>query len=116
MTKAKPAAKKKAVVKKKVAPKKKKVVLKKKPVVKKKVPVTEEQKAKAELKVLKAKALLEEEPKGLPTTAWVVMASEALKAGETTLRSGMPALSAKYKELSPSELEVRWLVFRAFFH
>lgn len=116
VSKAKPAAKKKAVVKKKLAPKKKKVVLKKKPAVKKKkVPATEEQKAKAELKVLKAKALLDEEPSGLPTTAWLVMSSDALKAKEATVQSGMPALSAKYKGLSASELEVCLPVFRAFF-
>ena len=117
--KPKPKAKKvvvKKVAKKKAAPKKKKLaVKKKKPVVKKKVVrpkkkvvLTEAQKLKAEIKVLKEKALLDGEPNALPSTAWTVVMTEEMKAAGPGLSASarMPAVSAKYKSLDPSELEV----------
>lgn len=107
---AKPKAAKKVVKKKKPAPKKKKVALKKKPAVKPKkkpVPLTEEQKLRAEIRELKVKALLAEEPKALPLTAWNVLLTEESKLGGLSASVRMPAIAAKYKALSPEELEVR---------
>jgi len=108
--KKKPVAKKavkKAV--KKVA-KKKKVVKKLKPKLKARPPkkkiLTEEEAKKAVVKDLKAKALIL--PKRLPRTAWTVLATEFSKANPTNPRvaSAMVEASAKYKSLSPAELEV----------
>jgi hypothetical protein len=104
--KKKPVAKK-AV--KKVA-KKKKVVKKLKPKLKGRTPkkkiLTEEEAKKVVVKDLKVKALTL--PKKLPQTAWTVLASEMSKAKPTDPRvvSGMVEASAKYKSLSPAELEV----------
>jgi hypothetical protein len=98
--------KKKAVAKKAV---KKKTVVKKlkpKPRARPKRILTEEEKKKVVVKDLKAKALTQ--PKQLPQTAWTVLASEVSKANPTNPRiaSGMVAAAAKYKSLSPAELEV----------
>lgn len=88
----------------------KKVVKKLKPKLRgrpaKKKILTEEEAKKVAVKDLKAKALIL--PKKLPHTAWTVLASEMSKANPTNPRvaSGMVEASAKYKSLSPAELEV----------
>lgn len=98
--KAKKAAKKKPVKKKKAAPKK--------AVKKPKVTLTEEQKARAEIKQLKVKALVAEEPAGLPNSTWVVFLTREIRnnasKGSATERSSSAA--AQYRNLSPSELAV----------
>jgi hypothetical protein len=105
---AKTPLKKKAALKK--APLKKKKALVKKPVVKKKkekVPLTEEEKLKVKLKALKIQALLGKEPKQLPATAWTLIFSEEMKLGGKASAEKISEIAAKYKNLSPSELEVR---------
>jgi len=102
--------KKKPVAKKAVKKAVKKVVKKLKPKLKARPPkkkiLTEEEAKKAVVKDLKAKALIL--PKRLPRTAWTVLATEFSKANPTNPRvaSAMVEASAKYKSLSPAELEV----------
>jgi len=93
----------KKVAKKKKVVKKLKAKLRGRPA-KKKI-LTEEEAKKVAVKDLKAKALIL--PKKLPHTAWTVLASEMSKANPTNPRvaSGMVEASAKYKSLSPAELE-----------
>ncbi len=97
---------------KKAAKKKKAVAKKPKPKVKKPVKkiLTDEQKLKAQVKELKAKALLSS-PKLKPSTAWSVLLSEHMATQGSGGRSNVGATSkeasAKYKSLSPQELEVR---------
>lgn len=97
---------------KKPAKKKKAVAKKSKPKVKKPVKkiLTDEQKLKAQVKELKAKALLSS-PKLKPSTAWSVLLSEHMATQGSGGRSNVGATSkeasAKYKSLSPQELEVR---------
>jgi hypothetical protein len=106
----KPVAKKAVKKTVKKAAKKKKVVKKLKPKIKGRSPkkkiLTEEEAKKVVVKDLKAKALIL--PKRLPRTAWTVLASEFSKANPTNPRVGtaMVEASAKYKSLSPAELEV----------
>ena len=106
--KPKKAAAKKAVKKpvKKIA-KKKKVVkkLKAKPKGRPKKILTPEEAQKATVKELKVKAL--SPPKPLSQTAWTVLASEWAKANPSAKPSPFLGASAKYKSLSPAELEVR---------
>lgn len=92
-------------------PVKKKVAVKK--VVKKPVKkvLSDRQKAIAiarknldEVKALKATALTI--PKKGPTTAWMVLNAEYSRANSGTATSNVTAAAAKYKSLSPSELEV----------
>jgi hypothetical protein len=105
----KPAKKavKKTITKKKVV---KKVKAKPKAKVKKaKKELTPEQKEKAkekaEKKLLKEKAL--EIPKPKPATAWTVFLAEFLKGSTLSPQSKMTEGSAKFKALSPEQLEVR---------
>ena len=102
---AKPKAKKaapKKVVKKAV---KKKVVKKTKPKAKK--VLTEQQKTRADVKKLKETALAT--PKRLPSTAWSVVLDEATRGsagGPSSIGSAATTAAAKYKALTPAELEV----------
>jgi hypothetical protein len=99
--KAKKAAKAKPVKKKKAAPKK--------AVKKPKVELTDEQKTRAEVKQLKVKALLAEEPKGLPNSAWQVFLTRHVRADsddKVSLLEHAKSASTQYKNLSPSELAV----------
>jgi hypothetical protein len=85
-------AKKKAVKKPVKKPAKKKIL-------------TEEQAEKLALKKLKAKAL--SFPKNKPHTAWGVLLSEYTKEhASTAYNTGFKDSAAKYKSLSPAELEV----------
>jgi hypothetical protein len=97
--------KKKAPAKKKAAKKPKKVAAKKKAAKPKKV-LSPEAKAKLRLKLLKAAAL--SPPSQLPATSWAVMVKDTL-GGQTgsKVTEAIQEVSAKYKSLSPSELEVR---------
>jgi hypothetical protein len=115
-TTAKTAKPKKAVAKKAVKKPvkklaKKKVVkkLKAKPKGRPKKILTPEEAKKAAarqvVKEQKAKAL--SPPKNLPQTAWTVLASEWAKAHPEGKPSPLIGASAKYKSLSPAELEVR---------
>ncbi|KAJ0121385.1 hmg box protein [Diaporthe amygdali] len=57
---------------------------------------------------LKKKAMLNQEPKNLPTNPWLVFSTTALKAqagGVSVISSRVPALAAEFKNLSSSELE-----------
>lgn len=76
---------------------------------KKKRAPTPEEKAKAEVRELKARALLKEEPKKVPDTAWKVYVSQELKGASVgqDLAGSTKAVSEKFKNLSSSELEVR---------
>jgi len=101
-TKPKKTATKKAVKK----PTKKKATPKPKPKVRKPVKkvLTEEQKQKVVLKELKAKAL--SPPKKKPQNAWTVLASQYAKENGPNMSSGgMKEAAAKYKSLSPEQLE-----------
>lgn len=101
-TSAKPKTKKKAAKKPK-----KKVAAKRK--TKPKKVLTPEEKTKLKVKELKAVAL--SLPTQKPSTAWMVMVSDSLSGGklDTKLSAAMSDISARYKALSPSELEVRAL-------
>lgn len=72
-------------------------------------PLTAEEKAKREIRELKKVALLKE-PARLPDTSWVLFASQHLKGEKRgiDLASTMKSLSASFKALSASELEVRF--------
>lgn len=74
---------------------------------KKKRAPTPEEKAKAEVRELKARALLKEEPKKVPDTAWKVYVSQELKGASVgqDLAGSTKAVSEKFKNLSSSELE-----------
>ncbi|KAN0117406.1 hypothetical protein V8E51_003383 [Hyaloscypha variabilis] len=106
---AKPAVAKKAVKKpvKKLAKKKVVKKLKAKPKGRPKKILTPEEAKKAAarqvVKEQKAKAL--SPPKNLPQTAWTVLASEWAKAHPEGKPSPLIGASAKYKSLSPAELE-----------
>jgi hypothetical protein len=96
---------KKAPAKKKAAKKPKKAASKKKAAKPKKV-LSPEAKAKLRLKLLKAAAL--SPPSQLPATSWAVMVKDTL-GGQTgsNVTVAIQDVSAKYKSLSPNELEVR---------
>lgn len=76
---------------------------------KKKRALTPEEKAKAEVRELKARALLKEEPKKVPDTVWKVYVSQELKGATVgqDLAGSTKAVSERFKNLSSSELEVR---------
>jgi hypothetical protein len=110
---------KKANAKPKAKSKKKKFAVKPKTRVKK--VLTEAQKAKRaeikaklELKALKATALLSP-PKELPSSAWAVLVSEKMKekSGQSFpgLAKSIADISTRYKNLDPSEREVRMIIF-----
>lgn len=70
-------------------------------------------KAKAELKALKATALLST-PKQLPASAWAVLVSEEMKEKKSKIGESFPGATtvmadaaARYKNLDPTEREVR---------
>ena len=118
-TRAKAPAKKKATPKKKAAPKRKAAAPKKKAAPKRKV-LTEAQQKKAadrkkalEVRELKKTSLLGQEPKKKPYTAWTVFASENVPKGtaSSNLGSLMKDNAAKYRDLSGSEKEVRFVQF-----
>lgn len=99
-------------------PKKKKVAAKPKSRVKKVLTDAQkakrvEVKAKMELKALKATALLSP-PKGLPSSAWAVLVSEQMKekSGQSFpgLSKSIADISTRYKNLDPSEREVRTMM------
>lgn len=75
---------------------------------KKKRALTPEEKAKAEVKELKERALLKE-PRKSPDTAWKVYVSQELKGASVgqDLAGSTRAVSERFKNLSTSELEVR---------
>jgi hypothetical protein len=112
---------KKAATKLKAKPKKKKVAAKPKTRVKKVLTEAQkakraEVKAKVELKALKATALLSP-PKELPSTAWAVLVSEQMKEKKEQSGQSFPGLSksmaeiaTKYKNLDPSDREVRMII------
>jgi hypothetical protein len=72
-----------------------------------------EVKAKMELKALKATALLSP-PKGLPSSAWAVLVAEQMKekSGQSFpgLSKSIADISTRYKNLDPSEREVRMIM------
>ena len=72
-----------------------------------------ETKAKLELKALKATALLSP-PKELPSSAWAVLVSEQMKekSGQNFpgLANSIVDISTRYKNLDPSEREVRMII------
>jgi hypothetical protein len=99
-------------------PKKKRVAAKPKTRVKKVLTDAQkakraEVKAKMELKALKATALLSP-PKGLPSSAWAVLVSEQMKekSGQSFpgLSKSIADISTRYKNLDPSEREVRMIM------
>ena len=101
---------------KKAAPKRKKKAAapKKKAAPKRKV-LTEAQKAKSadrkkavEIRELKKTALLGQEPKRRPYTAWTVFSAENIPKGTSSSNLGglMKENAAKYRDLSASEKEV----------
>jgi len=113
----KPSTAKKAAAKPKAKPKKKVAA---KPKTRAKKVLTEAQKAKLaetkaklELKALKATALLSP-PKGLPSSAWAVLVSEQMKekSGQSFpgLSKSIVDISTRYKNLDPSEREVRMIM------
>jgi hypothetical protein len=108
---------KKATAKPKAKPKKK-VAAKPKARVKKVLTEAQkaklaETKAKLELKALKATALLSP-PKELPSSAWAVLVSEQMKekSGQSFpgLANSIVDISIRYKNLDPSEREVRMII------
>lgn len=91
------------------AKKKKAAAKPKKPLARKKKEVDPEKKQALLKRELRKKSLINQEPKGLPATRWVVFMSAALKgksSGLNDTRTRMPALAAEFKSLSPAELEV----------
>ena len=110
--KTKAAAKKKPA---KTAPKKKKVAAKPKPKKRIKKTLTAEEKEKAQVKELKT--IMLSPPKNKPSSAWHLVMAETVsakangKAGlngeqKERLSSAAKEAAAKYKSLSPEELEV----------
>jgi hypothetical protein len=69
--------------------------------------LTEEEKAKLQLKILKKAAL--SPPKVKPNSAWAVLLQEshASPEGKGEIAQVSTASAAKYKSLTPAELEVR---------
>lgn len=116
----KPAAKKaapKKAVAKKAAPKKKKAAPKKKPVARRKKVLTPEQKKVLQIRELRRVALFTpgaaREPSPRPTQTWKIFIAkdkEGLK-GSTDIKAALTTWikerSAKFRALSPTEVEVR---------
>lgn len=90
--KAKPNLAKKAKAKAKAKPKPKK-------------PLTEAQKTKKVIADLKVTALTP--PGRIPSTAWSVFTNENLKKGSGSVATQMKDLAARWKNVSPEQLEVR---------
>lgn len=95
-TATKKAAPKKKAVKKKVAPKKKPAKPKKQP--------TEEEQLKADVKTLKAKALLKEEPPRPYVNALNIVVADVTKGNKAGLQSS--AAVERLRSASPAEMEV----------
>lgn len=108
----KPAAKKTATKAKKTVKSTKKAVAKpKKPAAKKKKEVDPEKQKVLQRRALKRTALLHQEPKNLPASAWLVFTSQAIKAdtsigGPASLGPKMQSLSVDFRALSPAEKQV----------
>lgn len=98
-TKKKTATKPKAVKKKKAAPKPKP-----KPRQAKKV-LSPEEKLKANIKRLKAVALLDE-PKKRPATTWTIFVARSLKPGVTDFTASIRALANEFKSISSYDKQV----------
>jgi ATPase subunit of ABC transporter with duplicated ATPase domains len=92
----------------------------KKPARKPKRVLTDEEKTKLEIRNLRKKALLREQPKMLPDKAWNVYIAQRLKVvGRSEgLAAVMPQLSTEFKALSSDEVQVSWTTaaFRRLFH
>lgn len=111
----KPAAKKTTAktatkAKKTVKSTKKAVAKPKKPAAKKREVNPERQKLLLR-RALKKTALLHQEPKGLPASAWLVFTSQAIKAdssvhGPATLGPKMQGLAVEFRSLSPDDRKV----------
>lgn len=105
----KPAAKKTATKAKKTVKSTKKAAAKpKKPAAKKKKVVDPEKQKVLQRRALKRTALLHQEPKNLPASAWLVFTSQAIKAdtsigGPGSLGPKMQSLSVDFRALSPGE-------------
>lgn len=97
----KPAAKKPVSKKKKTTPKKKAAPKKVKKV------KTDEEKLADQKKALKRTALLNKEPKQLPSTAWAVYNAQQLSSvGGASLPERVKTVAAQYKTISESEKQV----------
>lgn len=105
-------AAKKPAAKKAAAKKPKKAVAKKpKKVAAKKRPVNPERQKLLLKRELKKTALLHQEPKNLPASAWLIFTSNGIKSdgtinGPATLGPKMASLAVEFRNLSPTERQV----------
>lgn len=105
--KAKPKVKAKSKSKTKTKPKPKpKPKAKPKPRARKVLTAEEKASKKSKAVVAKLKESVLVAPKKLPDTAWLVINSEFIKGKGVTVSSVSKEASAKYRSLSPEELEV----------